>query len=329
MNKSNRNSQIMWINALAILLVVIGHADMTAAYDQLWIKRWIYSFHMPLFVFVSGFLFCYTNPRIKEVSTGRFLMKKVRRLLLPFVAINSIIFLIKTLFSSDDYVQHPVVLTWDSYFDSTFFHPIGFMWFLPALFMIFVLLIFVAKQLGFREQCTIVWLGIGVIIWGISRFFPNILFMQISSALSYSVYFILGIIYSIRKEAFDYWLMRYKWICPAVLGGCSFALILPTVPAALVGIFFILSLSLWVRVESWQKFMLLSDYSFTIYLLSYFPQMLIRGPIYHRFEWMNEYVFSGISVLSGVLLPVGIGLIYSGIKNKNQLTKFLGNTIGL
>ena len=79
MEKNNRINQISWINALAIILVVIGHADMTPAYDQLWIKRWIYSFHMPLFVFVSGFLFCYTTSRIADISVSRFLKKKVKQ----------------------------------------------------------------------------------------------------------------------------------------------------------------------------------------------------------------------------------------------------------
>lgn len=384
MRKNNRNSQIMWINALAILLVVVGHADMTPAYDALWIKRWIYSFHMPLFVFVSGFLFCYTNPQIKEVSIGRFLLKKVRRLLLPFIVINSIIFLIKTFFSSDDYVQHPVVLTWDSYVDSTFFHPIGFMWFLPALFMIFVFYIVIAKQIGFEKKRpislvkkaerveniqgnnlfvsnslidkeasasssflvrhyldginranfpniyrTLLWLGSGFVCWGISQCFPHILFMQISSALWYSVYFVLGVVYAMHKKWVDSLLTKYRWICLIVFGGLSFALVLPSLLAAWVGILFVLSLSLWVQAANWHQFMLISNYSFTIYLLSYFPQMLIRGPIYHHFEGINEYVFSVFSILMGVLVPISIGMIYVRIKSKNQITNFLGNIIGL
>ena len=93
-----------FITAFTIILVVIGHADMTSAYDELWIKRWIYSFHMPLFVFVSGFLFCYTTPNIESTPSKSFLLKKAQRLLLPFLVINTIIFLIKTMFGNDDYV---------------------------------------------------------------------------------------------------------------------------------------------------------------------------------------------------------------------------------
>ena len=41
------------------------------------------------------------------------------------------------------------------------------------------------------------------------------------------------------------------------------------------------------------------------------------------------YVFSVLSILLGVFVPIGIGRVYSHIKDVNKLTKFLGNIIGL
>jgi hypothetical protein len=44
-------------------------------------------------------------------------------------------------------LQHPVELTWKSLLESTFLNPMGFMWFLPALFTIFAIVILFRKAL--------------------------------------------------------------------------------------------------------------------------------------------------------------------------------------
>jgi len=59
-------TQVSFLFVFATLLVVIGHADITLDYRDLWIYKWVYSFHMPLFFFLSGFLFAYTYPANKN-----------------------------------------------------------------------------------------------------------------------------------------------------------------------------------------------------------------------------------------------------------------------
>ena len=136
----NKLTQVSFLFVFATLLVVIGHADITLDYKDLWIHKWVYSFHMPLFFLVSGFLFAYTHPenKMKGMRFFPFIWKKVKRLLLPFLFINSVIFVIKSRFVSADLMQHPLTFSFSSWVESLLFHPIGFMWFLPALFMIFV-----------------------------------------------------------------------------------------------------------------------------------------------------------------------------------------------
>lgn len=60
---------------IGIILVVLGHVFM-----QNPLVIWIYSFHIPLFFFLSGYLF-YFN---KEKRLSRFLYKKTRTILIPY-----------------------------------------------------------------------------------------------------------------------------------------------------------------------------------------------------------------------------------------------------
>ncbi len=57
-----------------MLLVLIGHADVVDHYRTLWIYKWVYLFHMPLFFCVSGYLFALTESYSLKVST--FVRKK-------------------------------------------------------------------------------------------------------------------------------------------------------------------------------------------------------------------------------------------------------------
>ena len=274
----NKLTQVSFLFVFATLLVVIGHADITLDYKDLWIHKWVYSFHMPLFFLVSGFLFAYTHPenKMKGMRFFPFIWKKVKRLLLPFLFINSVIFVIKSRFVSADLMQHPLTFSFSSWVESLLFHPIGFMWFLPALFMIFVFFSLLRKWI-----CVNIYLQMGgvILLFVLSRVIPDLSFMQISSAVHYSVYFGLGILYCIYKGRVDAILSRYRG---AMLLG-SFVLSAGLIPvkvmAALVGIAFSLTLSLAVEKHCGDRMIRLSGFTYTVFLLSYFPQMFIRGPI--------------------------------------------------
>lgn len=76
-----RDSSIDIVKGIGIYLMVLGH---TASNEML--LKWIYSFHMPLFFFLSG-LFHSQGKNYKE-----FLMKKARGLLIPYFSFAIILF---------------------------------------------------------------------------------------------------------------------------------------------------------------------------------------------------------------------------------------------
>lgn len=80
------------IKAFAIFLVVLGHSfypEQGLSYD---LKSFIYSFHMPVFFFLSGFLFKPCN------SLKEHLKKYTRSLLFPYLSLNVISCLIYVIF---------------------------------------------------------------------------------------------------------------------------------------------------------------------------------------------------------------------------------------
>lgn len=112
MKNSQRLHYIDIIKGIGIFLVVLGHV-----YRDNVVQNWLYSFHMPLFFMVSGWLFNYE--KIKSVSFLEITKKKIRALMVPYVVFCSICFLYWCVLERyfRDFDQGPL-------------------WFLPVLLMI-------------------------------------------------------------------------------------------------------------------------------------------------------------------------------------------------
>lgn len=71
------NNDVTYTKAMGIMLMVLGHSGCSIPY----VTQTLYTFHMPLFFFLSGFCF-----KTKYLETpGRFLWKRVKGLYLPYV----------------------------------------------------------------------------------------------------------------------------------------------------------------------------------------------------------------------------------------------------
>lgn len=83
MKMKNRDVTIDTLKGVSIILVVLGHVIQYIYapnnYDDNWIFKVIYSFHMPLFFFVSGYLTGYKD------TTIDWLIHRGARLVIPFV----------------------------------------------------------------------------------------------------------------------------------------------------------------------------------------------------------------------------------------------------
>lgn len=98
----NRDNKFDFIKGILIILVVIGHA-IQALYGidnkEVWynpIFNIVYTFHMPLFIFISGYFFSSSL----KYSFSILLEKKATRLLVPTFIWSTVILLISK-------VSHP------------------------------------------------------------------------------------------------------------------------------------------------------------------------------------------------------------------------------
>ena len=149
--EKKRDEAISFLHTFGIILVVLGHSFI--AYNDTYgedAPNYLYSwrlFAMPLFMFMSGYLLKYTT-RAKNRplggmtagDIGKFIAKKAKRLLIPYIVISSAVFPIKAIMSA--YAIHPVEMTLESYIYMLAYpleNAIRFFWFLPTLFVIFVI----------------------------------------------------------------------------------------------------------------------------------------------------------------------------------------------
>lgn len=158
---------------------------------------------------------------------------------------------------------------------------------------------------------------------------PRTSFMQISSAIHDLPYFLLGLLYCDYKRPIDIWVRKFWYIIFPVFVVISVSIVSNSYIAALSGIIFSVTIALIFEKKCPDKLVKLSSLCYVVYLLSYFPQMLIRGPIAHFFPLVNQYVLSVISFFLGLLLPLIFGLVFIRTKVENGIINKLGLLIGL
>jgi fucose 4-O-acetylase-like acetyltransferase len=170
--------------AICIILVVIGHyfPDNSPEW-YIMLHNLIYTFHMPLFMFASGYIYMETW---KDESYGRFISKKIRRLMIPYFTMSVLVVTIKLLSQNIVLVEDPV--SWHSYLAILYSTSAAdFFWFIWALFIIFLIIPL------FKTKNTRLYLFLGSMVF---EFLPISLpdlfcLPQVKDML---VYFMLGVI---------------------------------------------------------------------------------------------------------------------------------------
>lgn len=160
-------------------------------------------------------------------------------------------------------------------------------------------------------------------------FLSGISFMQIGKAIHYEPYFLVGGIYCLYKHPIDNILRKYAAFIFLISGIISVLLVFRGLFAALSGIIFSVMLSLYWRDKGRDVIIRLSTYTYSIFLLSYFPQMLVRGPIFHHCVEINQYIFSVLSFISGLILPIVICMFIRKVRKYSRFVDSLAFLVGI
>ena len=155
--------------------------------------RAIYSFHMPLFIALSGALFTYDYT--KQLS--QLLVKKARRLLIPFLFAMTLVSTPAKYIAG--YYNNSRNILSDIIIGQYLIQGNTHLWFLPTLFCLFIIFFLIKKYLPAELSHHLLLFGF-LTLNIISSKIPVVLVANISH---YLIYFYLGMIFEKRRENFN------------------------------------------------------------------------------------------------------------------------------
>lgn len=298
-------------HTIGIFLIVLLHSTPEVHHLPSWqlhISHFIQSFVMPMFVAVSGFLYFYTTVG-RDMSYISFLGKKAKRLLVPYIAISTVGFIIKVALSN--YTVRSVSFSLTSYFSGLYIptdNPVLLLWFLPTLFNIFAISYFL-KKLIYRG----VWYQVSIQLILIAVYVIHPVTTKIWAfhyTASYLVFFFFGMLLAHYRT---YWEKHLNWI----LGIIAFLLLLviyayvdnggyclraTKLLTSLLGIYMVFSISQELGKYKPALNHYLNDYTYQIYLLSWFFQA--AGRLIYQTGYANLAVSILVMLIGGMLLPI-------------------------
>ncbi|HAT4232907.1 TPA: acyltransferase [Clostridium perfringens] len=170
------------------LYMNLGWFNQPPAQDSIylnWIARWLNTFHIYVFTFVSGYIFSYLRYEKKRYGEFKhFLIGKVRRLLIPYVFVSVI-----------------WIVPWSCFFFNTDKKEIikkyilgispSQLWFLLMLFIVFIMAYFLSNLLYDR---IVYGINISLILYVIGLAGGLVLsnYFQIFTACRYFIFFYMG-----------------------------------------------------------------------------------------------------------------------------------------
>lgn len=215
--KKEKNNNIVFLRFLAILIVMFGHAIII--YDPGWgyyttyvtsnklmnIKHMINVIQMPLYFAISGYVFYYTIS--KYSSKIQIFISKCKRLMIPYITFS--LFLI---------VPLRYFLKYESYKGNSFLyniwyniilgHDCGHLWFILALFLMFIPFLFINKKDNKLIDTLL------FVLFIVLNIFSYKYTQYLNYFMYYSIFFYLGFIfnkYKINKN------LDFGWIIIPIL----------------------------------------------------------------------------------------------------------------
>lgn len=202
--------ELTLMKGIGILFVLLGHSFSFTGFDliekntfNLYVFKTIYSFHMPLFFIIAGFL----SNNYKDNLNKKFYISKIKRLLLPYICIN-------ILDAIPRYFFQNLVNNKSNSIEKVIFYSGTASWFVYSLFILFLIFPIVEKYIIKKDKYYL--LGITLFILNLFGVGSNIHLFTINELVYMSFYFYIG--YLIKKN--------YQNYCKFVLKNYNYLLVI-------------------------------------------------------------------------------------------------------
>lgn len=319
----------------AIILVVIGHFQseyMPHGYDIM--IDVIYMFHMPLFMFVSGFLYQATR---RAISYRKFIGGKFRRLMVPYFTVSVLVILLKIFMAGILPVDHPV--TWLSFVEILYSPAAGFyLWFIWALWWMMVIIPLFKTPMSRKLL-----LAVSAILFFISSQLPEIFCIDKFGEML--VFFAGGTVVAdyMKQRGIESFSLIGQVVSVIVFAVMAWLLIagvgdnvgtpgnaILTLVVNIAGIAMCMTLAYWWRVKASRKLLDVSysvaGASYIIYLLHTTFQGFAKG-VLSKIHWF-DYSPQLLTAWVGAMIIIGAGVIVpwwlaTQVFNRWKITSFL------
>lgn len=331
---------IAYLQIIGIIFVVIGHSFHEYPDGQmghsLLLYRMMYSFRMPLFMFVSGFLMVFTTElSCSHPSWTKFTYTKIKRLLLPFIVLTLVTFIPRSLMSgiADDNINFDFTsfIRSFTYTDSLV---IPFFWFLQSSFTLLVFnyaILTLAKKANINSNITYTLIISLFIILPLLNLESNN-FFSIKETVRLGIFFMCGAAYANYHPTIDRFIpwssipfcltMIALWAISffayentALINLCSF-----------IGIVMCISAAKIMEKHNINMLDHLIGANYIIFLLSWYFNVLFQQVLHHFVE-LPWWIYTILSIISGIYIP---WLFYRYMLNhpKSHLTYLATNLLG-
>ncbi len=207
MRKNIDNLNIL--RCIGILLVVLRHILVPFVSDAWPLEtnyshniylvifgKYVSSFSMPLFVFISGFIFSYLRIKLKKYETTKiFIQKKLKRLIVPFIILAPI------------YIV--VFLDVNNILDFLFFlqYSPGHFWFLIMLFIIFFIFYQFENFFRYKIKYGII---ITLLLFVFYPVFAYLKIMPLANTCKYLPFFYMGYLFYCHDALIEKYILNKK-----------------------------------------------------------------------------------------------------------------------
>lgn len=330
-NEGKKLNYINFLYVFGIILVVWGHSHPISSdwYGTLYadLNALIYTFHMPLFFFIGGYLMVFSQS-VDRLGYKKWALGKICKFMIPYIVLTALAFYPKSLLGDTSDV---VDLSFSYFFESTFLRPRvgvwGHFWFI-ATYIILDLIWGFWRSRAPKSANAYRWgLIIGFIVSLCLAIFPirsdYFVLFDISQV---AIFYVIGILFALMKPL----LWDKAWKNLIAIPPCAIIayflypygnfrifdrpVINFIVGLCLVWIFWSLA-KLFSRFKLPTVFQKLTQYNFSIFLYSW-PAQSLTDVILRRMG-VNWLIIVPAMFVVGFAVPLIIVFVYKKMKFLN------------